>query len=140
MHQAYRVGPVASHGLLLAILVTAALLPCPLNAQDTNAKRIPITLGDYRFSPHELTLEAGQSVLLELSNTDSVTPHNFTLEDKTGNLDIDIDISAGTTLEVALTPEVPGTYTFHCSKKLPFLQSHRERGMEGTLVVTPENR
>jgi len=121
------------------MLATAALLPCTLNARDTSAKRIPITLGDFRFSPHQLTLEAGQAVLLELNNTDSVTPHNFTLENKAGNLNIDIDVSAGTTREVALTPEVPGTYTFHCSKKLPFLKSHRERGMEGTLVVPPAN-
>jgi hypothetical protein len=28
--------------------------------------------------------------------------------------------------------------TFYCSKKLPFLKSHRERGMEGKLVVTPD--
>jgi len=129
MHQAHRVGPVISHALLPAVLTTAVLLPCTLNARDTNAQRIPITLGDYRFSPHQLTLEVGQAVLLELSNTDSVTPHNFTLEDKAGNLDIDIELSAGTTREVAFTPEVTGTYTFYCSKKL----------MEGTLVVTPDN-
>ena len=30
-------------------------------------------------------------------------------------------------MTVALTPELPGTYVFYCSK----------RGMEGTLVVTP---
>ena len=139
MRHAHRTGAVVYQALLPVILMTTALFPCTLNAEDTIAKRIQITLGDYRFSPHQLTLEAGQAVLLELSNTDSVTPHNFTLEDKTGNLDIDIDISAGATQEVALTPEVPGTYTFHCSKKLPFLESHRKRGMEGTLVVTPVN-
>ena len=137
MLQAHRVGLAISHGLPQSILIAAALLPCLLNAQDTNAKRIPITLGDYRFSPHQLTLEAGQPVLLELTNSDNLTPHNFTLKDSAGKLDIDIDVSAGTTREVALTPELPGAYIFYCSKKLPFLKSHRKRGMEGTLLVTP---
>ena len=138
MRKAYRLVAVISHRLLPAILMTAALLPGVLNAQDTNAKRIQILLGDYRFSPHELTIETGQVVLLELTNTDNLTPHNFTLKDETGNLDIDIDISAGTTREVSFTPEVPGTYSFYCSKKLPFMKSHRERGMKGALVVTPD--
>ncbi len=140
MRQTHRVTAAISHGLPQAVLMAAALLPCVLNAQDTNTKHIPVTLGDYRFSPHELTLEAGQPVLLELTNTDKLTPHNFTLEDSAGKLDINIDVSAGTTREVALTPEVPGTYSFYCSRKLPFLKSHRERGMEGTLIVTPDTQ
>ena len=138
MRKAYRLVAVISHRLLPAILMTAALLPSALNAQGTTAKRIQILLGDYRFSPHELTIEAGQVVLLELTNTDNLTPHNFTLEDDMGNLDIDIDVSAATTREVSFTPEVPGTYSFYCSKKLPFMKSHRERGMEGAFVVTPD--
>ncbi len=139
MLQTHRAGLVVSHGLLQVVVMTVALVPNLLNAQDTNAKRIPITLGDYRFSPHQLALEAGQPVLLELTNSDNLTPHNFTLKDSEGKLDIDIDVSAATTREVALTPELTGTYVFYCSKKLPFLKSHREHGMEGTLVVTHDS-
>ena len=32
---------------------------------------------------------------------------------------------------------VAGTYTFYCNKKLPLMKSHRDRGMEGALVVVP---
>ena len=28
---------------------------------------------------------------------------------------------------------------YYCCKKLPFLKGHRERGMDGTLVVTPDS-
>jgi len=138
MQTDYQTVTAMPHRLLQVILIMVTLSPYVLNAQDTNTRRIAITLGDYRFSPHNLALDTGQPVLLELTNTDKLTPHNFTLEDKTGNLDIDVDISAGATREVALTPEKPGTYVFYCSKKLPFMKSHREHGMEGSLVVTSD--
>ncbi len=125
--------------LLQVLLIATTLLPGHLNAQDASTQILSITLGDYRFSPDQLTLEAGQPVLLELTNTDKLTPHNFTLKDQAGDLDIDVDVSAGATREVALMAEKPGTYTFYCSKKLPFMKSHREHGMEGRLVVTPDN-
>ena len=139
MQRANQLVAAIAHGLLTAVLITAVLLPGVLNAQDAEPKKISITLGDYRFSPHNLTVAAGQPVLLELINTDKLTPHNFTLVDKAGNLDIDVNVSAGATREVSLTPQEPGTYTFYCSKKLPFMKSHREHGMEGSLVVTPDN-
>jgi len=113
------------------------LLPGLSSAGDPVVPRIPVMLGDYRFSPHELTLAAGQTVLLELTNTDRITPHNFTLRNEEGGLDIDINIPAGGSREVSLSPAVPGSYTFYCNKKFPFVKSHRKRGMEGTLVVTP---
>ena len=28
-----------------------------------------------------------------------------------------------------------GSYSFYCNKKLPFMKSHRDRGMWGRLVV-----
>ncbi len=85
-----------------------------------DASRIRITLGDYRFEPSEVTVTAGRSVVLELVNKDSITPHNFTLQDAAANLDIDIDVPAGESREVSLTPTAGGSYGFHCNKKLLF--------------------
>jgi len=79
----------------------------------------------------------GETIRLELTNTDSLTPHNFTLQSDAAGLAVDIDVSAGNTEVVEITPQAPGTYTFYCNKKLPFMKSHRDRGMEGTLVVGP---
>jgi plastocyanin len=39
--------------------------------------------------------------------------------------------------KIAFTATKVGKYPFYCSKKLPFLASHRERGMEGVLEVVP---
>jgi plastocyanin len=81
-------------------------------------------------------LHAGETVRLELTNTDGITPHNFTLK-AAGALNLDIDVAAGETQVLELTAPVTGTYTFYCNKKLPFMKSHRDRGMEGVLVVVP---
>ena len=123
--------------LLLIQVIAATLLPVLSHASDSGAERVTVTLGDYRFTPNRLTVNRGQTLVLELHNTDSITPHNFTLRDRDGGLDVDVDVPAGGQREVELTPQVPGSYTFYCSKKLLFKKSHRERGMEGTLLVTP---
>jgi len=128
---------------------TAALLlmwvasGCPPVTADTGpgapttGGRIELTLGDYRFTPQHFEVTAASPVALVLRNRDTLTPHNFTLKDAAGNLDIDTDVPAGQELTVEFTPRVAGTYTFFCDKKLPFMKSHRERGMQGTLTVTP---
>jgi plastocyanin len=50
---------------------------------------------------------------------------------------VDTEVSAGKTEVVDITPRAPGSYKFYCNKKLIFMKSHRDRGMEGTLVVAP---
>jgi len=111
--------------------------PVALAADESDVPVVAVALGDYAFEPAEITLKAGLPVILELKNTDRITPHNLTLEDEAAGLSIDVDVSGGKTTRVELTPTVPGTYTFYCSKKLPFMKSHREHGMEGKLIVTP---
>jgi len=98
---------------------------------------MPVKMGDYRFNPDTIRVKAGQTVQLELTNTDSLTPHNFTLKAEAAGLDVDTDVSAGKTEVVNITPLAPGSYKFYCNKKLIFMKSHRDRGMEGTLIVAP---
>lgn len=109
-----------------------------LYADQDDIKVFEIKLGDYRFLPHKIQLIAGQPAILRLVNTDNITPHNFSLEDSGGGFDIDVDVLAGETIDVELTPAVAGQYTFYCGNKLLFMKSHREKGMEGTLIVVPK--
>jgi plastocyanin len=126
--------PVRSGICLLLLCVFCRAAP---GAEVTRV--IAIEMGDYRFQPDTIELRAGEPVRLELTNTDGVTPHNFTLRDAAGRLDLDIDIAAGSTHTVELLAPVSGTYTFYCNKKLPFMKSHRDRGMQGSLLVVPAN-
>ena len=99
------------------------------------AQEITLTLGDYHFTPDRIEVTAGQPVMLTLTNTDAITPHNFIMKDEATGLDINTDVSAGNTTTIGFTPTTPGNYTFYCSKKLLLMKSHREKGMEGTLIV-----
>jgi plastocyanin len=121
----------------LALLLPVMLLVTgPVLAQGEEPRQeILLGLGDYHFTPDTLEVHAGRPVILTLTNTDTLTPHNFTLQDTTAGLDISTNVSAGSKAVVEFTPLEPGTYTFFCNKKLPFMRSHREHGMEGTLHV-----
>lgn len=120
-------------------LVLVGTLFCHALAHQVHAEDIPqevtLTLGDYRFDPDTIEVQSSQPVVLTLINKDGITPHNFTLQDTASGLNIDIDVSAGSTSMLEFTPQIPGAYTFYCAKKLPFLKSHRAHGMEGTLIV-----
>ena len=124
--------------VILAVLSFggSALKPPELLAA-TPARSIVVKLGDYQFTPDEIAVRAGETVQLQLTNTDSLTPHNFTLKAENAGLDVDTDVSAGKTEAVDITPLIPGTYKFYCNKKLLLFKSHRDRGMEGTLIVSP---
>jgi plastocyanin len=81
--------------------------------------------GGLKYDQTKLTASSG-SVTIDFTNTSSV-PHNVTIE---GNgVDEGTDTITGSTTSKTIDLK-PGTYTFFCS-----VDSHRQAGMEGTLVV-----
>ena len=126
-------GPRLTVTLLLGLMLGRNLLA----SEPEGIQTVAVQLGAYQITPSELTVQAGRPVRLELTNTDAITLHNFTLKDPAAGLNIDMDVPPGATRTVELTPEVPGSYPYYCNKELPFVKSHRERGMEGTLTVLP---
>lgn len=115
-------------GILMLLTIQHAM------AQES-VQTVTLNIGDYQFTPDTIEVTAGYPVILTLINHDSITPHDFILDDMASGLNIDINISAGKTANVEFTPNIPGSYTFYCSKKLPFMKSHREKGMQGILIV-----
>lgn len=128
---------IRTSGILTSTLTLLALGSAwsPVTPGAGRPQEFTLILADHRFSPDRIEVRAGQPVILTLINKDSITPHNITLLDPDAGLDIDTDVSARTSITVEFTPTAAGTYTFYCDKKLPFLKSHREQGMEGTLIV-----
>lgn len=126
--------------LRFTLLLTCLLSASILYADSTSRKIIEVKLGDYRYMPENIQLVVGQPVILHLVNTDSFTPHNFTLEDASDGLDVNVDIPAGESVDVQLMPLWQGSHTFYCTNKLWLMDSHREKGMEGTLTVIPRPR
>jgi plastocyanin len=122
-----------------AILACAlqVLVPLAAPAADAEAQQVTVHLGDYRYRPDAVEVVAGRPVELTLVNEDKITPHNFTLKEPNAGIDLDAAVSAGESTTLHFTPQTAGSYTFYCNKKLPFMKSHRERGMEGKLTVRP---
>lgn len=121
------------------ILTCALLVSVPLAAPaaDAESQLVTVHLGDYRFHPDAIEVVAGRPVEMTLVNDDKITPHNFTLKEPNAGIDLDAAVSAGESTTLRFTPQTAGSYIFYCNKKLPFMKSHRERGMEGKLVVRP---
>jgi plastocyanin len=109
--------------------VALILLPCMVHGLEP-PREIAITMGDYHYAPDFIEMDSGETIVLQVTNTDGIT-----LVDLPAGLDVDTDISAGNSARIRLTPQRPGTYTWYCNKKLPLMKSHRDRGMQGTLVV-----
>ena len=86
-----------------------------------DATTVALEAADISFTPTELELEAGETVI-ELENTGQLL-HNLTIED----LEVDEDVEGGRSIEVPVTAEA-GTYTFVC-------KYHADQ-MTGTITVS----
>lgn len=118
----------SSHFLLW---VAALTVQPPIYAETT----VVLHLGDHQFKPATISVNAGEALTVTLINDDRFTPHTFTLD--AGGMSADVEVGRNETKSTTLHPAVPGTYPFYCTKKMPFMASHRDKGMEGQLVVEP---
>ena len=131
----FRIFVRATSQQLLLLFCLLSVTVGQLYADQDKTKVIDVKLGDYKYMPGDIQLVVQQPVILRLTNTDLMTPHNFIIEYDSDGLDTNVDVSPGDTVEVHLMPLVAGTHTFYCSKKFLFLDSHREKGMEGKLII-----
>ena len=98
-------------------------------------QRLTITLDSYTFTPDYIIVQSGKPVEFTLKNVATLAPHNFRIDAKEDDLQLDEDVKAGKTATVIFMPDKAGVYEFYCDKKLPFSRSHREKGMVGKLEV-----
>ena len=130
--------------LAAALLLTTPALP--LRAQpagDTpvratpdadGVQRVSIVAGSYFFRPRHIVVKARTPVELSVVKEPGITPHDFVIQAPDAGIKVDAKLDTEPT-KVTFTPTAPGKYIFYCSNKFLFLQSHRERGMEGVLEV-----
>ena len=96
---------------------------------------IEVAAADTRYSPNKLSLTAGESVTIRVTNSDSVS-HNLRIAGLDGQYDTEDDavtapqtIASGESGELNFAPLAPGSYTFHCD-------FHPAR-MGGQIIVRP---
>ncbi|MEM0381744.1 MAG: hypothetical protein QW059_00130 [Nitrososphaerota archaeon] len=100
-------------------------------------------LSDYGFNSSKggptLTVNAGDHIRITLiGNGSGPVIHDFALDENSPSpYNVKSDrLSRGETQVIEFIAEHPGTFKYYCSVSPPFGQSHRERGMEATIIVT----
>ena len=111
----------ARAALALAVLLTAAA------GRGAEPRIVKISAKRFEFTPAEVHLKKGETVVLELTTQDRV--HGFNLP----AFKIRKDIVPKEVTRVTLTPGEAGTFPFHCDV---FCGDGHE-DMTGTLVVEP---
>ncbi|UFS69353.1 cupredoxin domain-containing protein [Geomonas sp. RF6] len=129
----------------VAILTSMAITSYP-HAREASPKtvravvdadgvqRVAVTGGSYFFAPERIIVKVNMPVELLVKKEPGVVPHDMVV--KAPEAGIDFAVKLGDEPKtVRFTPTKAGSYPIYCSKKLLFLESHRDKGMEGMLEV-----
>jgi len=97
-------------------------------------QRVEILGGSYFFTPNHIIVKVNVPVEMTVKKEAGIVPHNIRVKAPEAGIDFDIAMSSDPKT-IKFTPAKTGTYPFYCNKKLLFFESHREKGMEGTIEV-----
>lgn len=97
-------------------------------------QRATIVGSSYRFDPDILVVKVNVPVELTLRKESGMAPHDFVMKAPEAGLDINQMLSEKP-VSVRFTPLKTGSHPYYCSQRLLFFQSHRDKGMAGTLEV-----
>jgi plastocyanin domain-containing protein len=130
-------------------VVGTLLLAVPVVAQQTGQReekravatvgadgvqRVEILGGGYFYNPNYVVVKVNVPVELTLKREPGFTPHDFVIKAPEAGIEVSAAMETKPTV-VRFTPTKPGKYPFYCSKKMVFMSSHRDKGMEGMLEV-----
>jgi plastocyanin domain-containing protein len=133
-------------GLKYSLLILSMLLLYSANTEGAERKefiasvgsegvqKIDVVGGSYYFNPNYIIVKVNVPVEMKIRKESGIVPHDFTLKAPEAGMDIQIDLGTEPAI-VRFTPTKVGKYAFYCGKKPPFLESHREKGMEGVFEV-----
>jgi plastocyanin len=97
-------------------------------------QRVEMIGGSYFFRPNYVILKVNVPVELKISKEAGLTPHNIVIDAPEAGMEIKAELSTEPQI-IRFTPTITGKYPFYCDKKFLFFESHREKGMEGTIEV-----
>jgi uncharacterized cupredoxin-like copper-binding protein len=117
-----------------------AMLSPMCGAVAQTATPITVTLSNYAFTPSELDLKSGTTYRMHLVNA-GTKAHSFSApeffaasqiadEDQAKVVKGLVDLENGQSVDIAVTPGRPGTFSFACTHFM-----HKMMGMHGTIVV-----
>jgi plastocyanin domain-containing protein len=98
-------------------------------------QRIEMLAGEYFFDPNYIIVKVNVPVEITIKKEPYIVPHAFVIKAPDAGMDIHESLSSEPKI-IKFTPTKTGKYPFYCDKKFLFFESHREKGMEGTIEVT----
>ena len=99
-----------------------------------NVQQVLIDGGAYFFQPNHVIVKVNIPVELIVKVESGLIPHNFVIQAPEAGIMVKESLSSDAKT-IRFTPKAVGKYPFYCSHGLPFVKSHRERGMEGLIEV-----
>ncbi len=97
-------------------------------------QRIEVIGGEYFFDPNYIVVKVNKPVELKVKKTGGYTPHNIVVKAPEAGINFSESMDKERKV-IKFTPTAIGKYPMYCSKKLPFMKSHRDRGMDGMIEV-----
>ncbi|GAB7027565.1 cupredoxin domain-containing protein [Geotalea toluenoxydans] len=104
---------------------------------NDGVQRVDVVGGSYFFTPKHIVVKADLPVELKVRKEPGAVPHTIVLRAPDAGIDFAMELDKEPKT-VKFTPTKVGRYQFFCDKKLPFLESHREKGMFGILEVVAQ--
>ncbi len=97
-------------------------------------QRVEVLAGSYFFDPNYIIVKVNVPVEMKIKKEPGMIPHDIVLKAPEAGMDIKLELSDSPQI-MRFTPTKTGEFPFYCDKKLLFFESHRDKGMVGTLEV-----
>jgi len=97
-------------------------------------QQVTLVGGGYYFDPNYIIVKVNVPVELTVTKESGFIPHDIVMKSPEADIEFAQDLST-TPTTIIFTPTKVGKYPIYCSKRLLFFESHRDKGMEGTLEV-----
>ncbi len=121
--------------LLLGMSATAAdKKEFTAKTDPDGVQRVEILAGSYFFDPNYIIVKVNVPVELKIRKEPGLIPHDIVMKAPEAGIDFRQELKETPDI-VKFTPTKTGTYPFDCDKKVLFFESHKEKGMTGTLEV-----
>jgi plastocyanin domain-containing protein len=128
--------------LLIAGLIVLSTLaegvaadpPTVVTVDKDGVQRVDVLAGEYFFQPRHIVVKVNMPVELKVRKEALIIPHDIVIDAPLAGITVNESLSRDPK-SISFTPTKSGTYPMFCSKKPPFMSSHREKGMEGLLEV-----
>lgn len=97
-------------------------------------QHIRVIGGGYFFKPDRIVVKKNIPVELSVSKEPGMAPHSIVANAPGAGIVFDESLSGDPKI-ITFTAKATGEHVFYCKNKLPFLPSHREKGMQGIIEV-----